>query len=63
MVNYANISDRLVFRLVICNNQTRPEDMEAFFEALVAIARAHTATPTRSAKDLKIVNCEMVIVN
>ncbi|MEO1127277.1 MAG: pyridoxal-dependent decarboxylase [Cyanobacteria bacterium J06639_16] len=37
MVNYAQIGGKVVFRLVICNNQTRPEDIEAFFEALIAI--------------------------
>lgn len=39
MVNYAQIDGQTVFRLVMCNNQTRPEDIEAFFEALVAIAQ------------------------
>ncbi|MEM7769049.1 MAG: aminotransferase class V-fold PLP-dependent enzyme [Cyanobacteria bacterium P01_A01_bin.37] len=39
MVNYAHIGDRTVFRLVICNNQTKSSDIEAFFEALVAIAQ------------------------
>ena len=39
MVNYAKIGDRVVFRLVTCNNQTRLKDIEAFFEALVAIAQ------------------------
>ena len=38
MVNYANIGGKVVFRLVLCNNQTRKEDIEAFFDALVAIA-------------------------
>ena len=39
MVNYAQIEEQTVFRLVICNNQTRVEDLEAFFDALIAIAR------------------------
>ncbi|EDX84286.1 Pyridoxal-dependent decarboxylase conserved domain, putative [Synechococcus sp. PCC 7335] len=39
MVNYAQVEGKTVFRLVICNNQTRSEDIERFFEALVAIAR------------------------
>ncbi|MBP0018069.1 MAG: aminotransferase class V-fold PLP-dependent enzyme [Cyanobacteria bacterium SBLK] len=39
MVNYAKIGEKVVFRLVICNNQTRLADLEAFFEALLAIAR------------------------
>ena len=39
MVNYAQIEGQTVFRLVICNNQTSIEDVEAFFTALVAIAR------------------------
>lgn len=39
MVNYAQIDDHVAFRLVICNNQTQPEDIEEFFTALVAIAQ------------------------
>jgi glutamate/tyrosine decarboxylase-like PLP-dependent enzyme len=39
MVNYAQIADQVVLRLVICNNQTRPEDITAFFEQVVAIAQ------------------------
>ena len=39
MVNYAKIDEKLVFRLVICNNQTHQEDIEEFFETLLAIAR------------------------
>ncbi|NEQ97675.1 MAG: aminotransferase class V-fold PLP-dependent enzyme [Cyanothece sp. SIO2G6] len=39
MVNYAQIDDHVAFRLVICNNQTQPEDIEEFFAALVAIAQ------------------------
>ena len=39
MVNYAELSGKVFFRLVICNNQTRVEDLERFFENLVAIAR------------------------
>ena len=38
MVNYANINDKVVFRLVLCNNQSSKQDIEAFFDALVAIA-------------------------
>jgi len=38
MVNYAHLGDKVVFRLVICNNQTGIEDIEAFFEALVSTA-------------------------
>ena len=39
MVNYAQIDDKTIFRLVICNNQTRQADIEAFFEALVTIGQ------------------------
>lgn len=39
MVNYARIGDRVVFRLVICNNQTQQRDIDAFFDVLVAIAQ------------------------
>ena len=39
MVNYAQIGDRTIFRLVICNNQTRQSDIESFFETLVAIGQ------------------------
>ena len=39
MVNYARIDSKVVFRLVICNNQTRPGHIKAFFEALVAIGQ------------------------
>ena len=35
LVNYAQVGDRTVFRLVTCNNQTRPEHLENFFSALV----------------------------
>lgn len=38
MVNYAQIQGQVVLRLVICNNQTRLEDITAFFEQVVAIA-------------------------
>ncbi|MEL6813975.1 MAG: aminotransferase class V-fold PLP-dependent enzyme [Cyanobacteria bacterium J06598_3] len=40
MVNYAELSGKVFFRLVICNNQTRSEDLEEFFANLVAIAQA-----------------------
>jgi len=40
MVNYAELDDKVFFRLVICNNQTRLEDLEQFFEALVSIGKA-----------------------
>lgn len=39
MVNYAQIDHQVVLRLVICNNQTRPEDITAFFEQVVEIAQ------------------------
>ena len=39
MVNYAQIEDTVVFRLVICNNQTGLEDIEAFFDALVTLGQ------------------------
>ncbi|PZD71201.1 L-2,4-diaminobutyrate decarboxylase [Acaryochloris thomasi RCC1774] len=39
MVNYAELDGSTVFRLVICNNQTSSEDLETFFEALVATAQ------------------------
>ena len=39
MVNHAKIGGKVVFRLVICNNQTTQGDIEAFFNDLVAIAR------------------------
>ncbi|MDJ0705741.1 MAG: aminotransferase class V-fold PLP-dependent enzyme [Leptolyngbyaceae cyanobacterium MO_188.B28] len=38
MVNYANVNGKVVFRLVLCNNQTKKEDIAEFFDALVAIA-------------------------
>ncbi|NEQ54080.1 MAG: aminotransferase class V-fold PLP-dependent enzyme [Leptolyngbya sp. SIO3F4] len=39
MVNYANVDGKVVFRLVLCNNQTSPADIEGFFDALIAIGR------------------------
>ena len=39
MVNYAQIDDMVVFRLVTCNNQTSLEDIERFFDGLMAIAQ------------------------
>lgn len=39
MVNFARVEGRIVFRLVICNNQTTLEDIDVFFENLVAIAQ------------------------
>lgn len=39
LVNYAKVNGKVVFRLIICNNQTGPEDIEVFFENLVAIAQ------------------------
>ncbi len=39
MVNYAQLNGQVFFRLVICNNQTEMEDIEAFLDDLVAIAR------------------------
>ncbi|NET09975.1 MAG: aminotransferase class V-fold PLP-dependent enzyme [Symploca sp. SIO2B6] len=39
MVNYAQVKGKTVFRLVLCNNQTCFEDVDAFFEELVAIAK------------------------
>jgi glutamate/tyrosine decarboxylase-like PLP-dependent enzyme len=39
MVNYAQIADQVVLRLVICNNQTRPEDITGFFEQVIAITQ------------------------
>ncbi|MBE9060426.1 aminotransferase class V-fold PLP-dependent enzyme [cf. Phormidesmis sp. LEGE 11477] len=39
MVNYAQVEEKTIFRLVICNNQTRSKDIDQFFEALVAIAQ------------------------
>ena len=45
MVNYAQIKDQVVLRLVICNNQTHPEDITAFFEHLVAATTSSIASP------------------
>lgn len=39
MVNYAQLDGKVFFRLVICNNQTRMEDIESLLENIVAIAR------------------------
>ncbi|MEO1387110.1 MAG: aminotransferase class V-fold PLP-dependent enzyme [Cyanobacteria bacterium J06634_6] len=39
MVNYAQNVDKVFFRLIICNNQTRTEDLEYFFESLIAIGQ------------------------
>jgi glutamate/tyrosine decarboxylase-like PLP-dependent enzyme len=39
MVNYAQIASQTVFRLVLCNNQTQPEDLDRFFTHLVRIGR------------------------
>ncbi|MGD1865205.1 MAG: pyridoxal phosphate-dependent decarboxylase family protein [Phormidesmis sp.] len=39
MVNYAELDGKVFFRLVICNNQTRLEDLEHFFESLIAIGQ------------------------
>ncbi|MEM9487154.1 MAG: aminotransferase class V-fold PLP-dependent enzyme, partial [Cyanobacteria bacterium P01_F01_bin.116] len=39
MVNYAQIHSQMVFRLVICNNQTHSTDITTFFDHLVAIAQ------------------------
>ena len=39
MVNYAQVADKTVLRLVLCNNQTQPTDIDAFFDAVVAIAQ------------------------
>ncbi|NER21169.1 MAG: aminotransferase class V-fold PLP-dependent enzyme [Symploca sp. SIO1B1] len=39
MVNYAQLDNRMVFRLVICNNQTSQSDIKAFFETLVGIGQ------------------------
>lgn len=39
MVNYAQIQQQPIFRLVLCNNQTRREDLDRFFADLVAIAQ------------------------
>ena len=39
MVNYAQVADKTVLRLVICNNQTQPTDIDAFFDSVVAIAQ------------------------
>ncbi|MEL6554773.1 MAG: aminotransferase class V-fold PLP-dependent enzyme [Cyanobacteria bacterium J06621_11] len=47
MVNYAELNGKVFFRLVICNNQTRLEDLERFFEDLIAIAHElDTPLPT-----------------
>ncbi|NJK61385.1 MAG: aminotransferase class V-fold PLP-dependent enzyme [Synechococcaceae cyanobacterium SM2_3_1] len=37
MVNYAQIVSQTVFRLVLCNNQTQPDDLDRFFTHLVRI--------------------------
>lgn len=39
MVNYAKLNNKVVFRLVLCNNQTSRGDIESFFEVLIAIGR------------------------
>ena len=39
MVNYAQLEGKTVLRLVICNNQTTPADIEKFFETLIEIGR------------------------
>ncbi|MEM8639854.1 MAG: aminotransferase class V-fold PLP-dependent enzyme [Cyanobacteria bacterium P01_G01_bin.54] len=39
MVNYAQLNEQVVFRLVICNNQTRKEDLDRLFADIVAIAQ------------------------
>ncbi|MGB0562867.1 MAG: pyridoxal phosphate-dependent decarboxylase family protein, partial [Spirulinaceae cyanobacterium] len=38
MVNYAQLDEQVVFRLVICNNQTRKEGLDRLFADIVAIA-------------------------
>ncbi|MEL7352090.1 MAG: pyridoxal-dependent decarboxylase [Cyanobacteria bacterium P01_A01_bin.116] len=42
MVNYAELNGDIFFRLVICNNQTKPEDIELFFEQLVEMGHRFT---------------------
>lgn len=39
MVNYAKINDKFVFRLVLCNNQSKVQDIDHFFNALVATGK------------------------
>lgn len=39
MVNYAKVDGKLVFRLVLCNNQTSHAELESFFDTLVALGR------------------------
>lgn len=39
MVNYAKVNGKMVFRLVLCNNQTSQADVEGFFDGLIAIGR------------------------
>ncbi|NET35517.1 MAG: aminotransferase class V-fold PLP-dependent enzyme [Cyanothece sp. SIO1E1] len=39
MVNYAQIAGKVVFRLVLCNNQSSAADIDDFFDALVAVGR------------------------
>ncbi|MEM9217638.1 MAG: aminotransferase class V-fold PLP-dependent enzyme [Cyanobacteria bacterium P01_F01_bin.150] len=39
MVNYAPVENKTVIRLVICNNQTQPGDIDSFFESVVAIGQ------------------------
>lgn len=39
MVNYAKLDHKIVFRLVLCNNQTNASDIESFFDTLVAVGR------------------------
>ncbi|MEM9486971.1 MAG: aminotransferase class V-fold PLP-dependent enzyme, partial [Cyanobacteria bacterium P01_F01_bin.116] len=39
MVNYAKVDNKIVFRLVLCNNQTSQSDIESFFDTLITIGR------------------------
>jgi len=45
MVNYATIAGDVCFRLVICNNQTQPVDIESFLDAVVTIGESLTRQP------------------
>jgi glutamate/tyrosine decarboxylase-like PLP-dependent enzyme len=39
LVNYARIDDNIVFRLVLCNNQTTEADLDEFFAVLISLGQ------------------------